>query len=49
VQLVDHRGLADAGIARDQHEFRPAAFDHAVEDGEQRLDLALSAVKLLRD
>jgi hypothetical protein len=35
VQLVDHRGLADAGIARDQHELRPATLDHAVEGGEQ--------------
>ena len=49
VQLVDHRGLADAGIARDEHELRRAVGHDAVEGGEQRLDLALPAVELLRD
>ena len=49
VQLVDDGRFADAGIARDQNQLRRAALDHAIEGGEQRLDLALSPVKLLRD
>ena len=49
VQLVDDRGFADAGIARDQNQLRRAALDHAIEGGEQGLDLALSPVQLLRD
>ena len=49
VQLIDDRGLADAGIARDQHQLRRAAADDAVEGGEQGLDLALSPVELLGD
>ena len=43
VQLVDDGGLADAGIARDQHQLRRAARDHAIESGEQGIDLARSA------
>src|SRR5208337_1199928 len=49
VQFVDDRGFADAGIARDQNQFRLAAFDRAIEGGEQGLDLAISPVQLLRD
>src|SRR6202043_1463802 len=49
VQLIDDGGLADAGIAGDQHQLRPAAGDDAVEGSEQGLDLALPAVELLRD
>ncbi|HUB14632.1 MAG TPA: hypothetical protein VMB34_21965 [Acetobacteraceae bacterium] len=48
VQLVYNGGFADAGIARDQHEFRRAGGDHPIERGEQGLDLALSAVKVFR-
>jgi hypothetical protein len=47
VQLVDDGRLADAGIARDQHQLRPAAPDHAVEGSEQALDLALAPVQFL--
>ena len=47
VQLIDDRGLADAGIARNQHQLRRAALDDAVEGGEQRLDLALAPIQLL--
>ena len=47
VQLIDDGGLADAGIAGDQHQLRPAAGDDAVEGGEQGLDLALSPVQFL--
>src|ERR1700722_5331200 len=49
VQLIDDCGLADAGVARDQHQLRPAAGDDAVEGGKQGLDLALSPVEFLRD
>ena len=49
VQLIDHRGLADAGIAGDQHEFRRAIRHDAVEGREQRVDLALPPVQPLRD
>ena len=49
LKLVDDRGLADAGIARDQHQLRRAAVDDAIEGGEQGLDLALPSVKFLRD
>ena len=49
VQLVDDRGLADAGIAGDEHQLRSAAGDDAVEGGEQGVDLALSPVQFLGD
>ncbi len=47
VQLIDDGGLADARVARDQHQLRSATSDHAVEGGEQALDLALSPIQLL--
>src|SRR5262249_20968289 len=47
LQLVDDRGLADAGIAGDQDEFRGGTVDDAIERGEQGLDLASSPVKFL--
>src|ERR1700722_2198494 len=49
VQLIDDSGLADAGIAGHQHEFRCAGRDNPVEGREQRVDLALAAVELLRN
>src|SRR5208283_3273792 len=49
VEFIDDRGLADSRIARDQNQLRRAALDHAIEGGEQRLDLALAPVQLLRD
>ena len=49
VQLIDDRGLADAGIAGDQHQLRRAALDDAVEGGEQGLDLARPPVQFLGD
>src|SRR5271168_1722416 len=49
VQLIDHRRLANAGIAGDKREFRFAARDDAVEGGKQSVDLATSAVQRLRD
>src|SRR5260221_4005800 len=49
MQLVDHRRLADSGIARDQKELRAAMHHDAVEGGEQDGDLALASVELLRD
>src|SRR5215813_12131423 len=49
VQLIDDGGFADAGIAGDQHQLRPAALDDAVEGGEQGINLARSPVQLLGD
>ena len=49
VQFVDHRGLADAGISGHEHEFRGAVRHDPIEGSEQRVDLALPAVELLRD
>src|SRR5262244_2556362 len=47
LQLIDNRGLADTGIARDQHQFQRAALDDAIEGDEQRLDLELPPVEFL--
>src|SRR5258708_2927934 len=49
VQFVHHRGLADTGIAGHEHQLRGAVGYDTVEGREQRVNLALSAVKLLRD
>src|SRR4029077_20325661 len=49
VQLIDDGGFADSGIAGNQHQLRLAAFDDAVEGGEQGTDLARSPVQLLGD
>ena len=38
VKLIDHRRLADAGIAGDQHEFRRAIRHYAIEGCEQRVN-----------
>ena len=35
VQFIDDRGLANAGISGDQHQFRRAALDDAIEGGQQ--------------
>src|SRR5712672_221980 len=49
VQLVHHRGFADAGIAGHEHQFGRARGHDTVKGREQRIDLAHPAVKLLRD
>src|SRR6202011_2160925 len=49
VQLVHHRGLADTGIAGHEHQLRGAVGHDTVEGSEQRVNLALSAIQLLRD
>ena len=49
MQLIDDRGFSNAGISRDEHQFRRAALDHAVEGREQGVDLAFPAVQLLGD
>ena len=49
VQLVHHRGLADAGIAGDQHELGRASGHDTVEGGEQGVDLGLPPIQLLWD
>jgi hypothetical protein len=49
VQLVHHRGLSDSGISGHEHEFGRAVRHHSVKGGNQRVDLALPAVELLRN
>src|SRR5215470_7992704 len=49
LQLVDDRGLADAGISRHQDQFRTGAFYDAIKGGKQGPDLALPPVKFLGD
>jgi hypothetical protein len=49
VQLVHDRRFAGTGIARDEHKFRCAVDHDPVERREQRVDLALPPVPLLRD
>ena len=49
VQLVYYRGLADARVTQYEDQFSYAANDDAIEGSQQRLNLALPAVKLLRD
>src|ERR1700731_1509397 len=49
VQLVYYRGFADPGIAGHEHEFRGALGHNSVESSNQRPNLALPAVELLRD
>ena len=49
VQLVDHRGLADAGIAGDQDQFGRAARHHPLERGAQRADFRLAPIQLFGD
>ena len=49
MEFVHERGLADAGIAGDEHELGCAIRDDPVEGAKQRPDLMLPAVELLRD
>src|SRR5215472_154613 len=49
LQLIDDRGLADPGIARDQDQFWGATIDDAIEGGEQGVDLAFPPVEFLWD
>src|SRR5258708_8092489 len=49
VQLVHHRGLADAGIAGHEHEFRCTVGHDPVKRSEQSRDLALPPIQPLRD
>src|SRR6266436_4716806 len=49
VQLVHRRGLANTGIAGHEHQLRGAVGHDPVEGSEQCFNLALSAVKLLRN
>ena len=48
VEFVHQRRFADAGIAGDEHELGCAIRHDPVESAEQRLDLVLPAVELLR-
>src|SRR5882724_2192327 len=49
VQLIDERGFSDAGISGHEHELRRALIDHPIERREQRPDLRLASVQLLRN
>src|SRR5689334_18335189 len=44
VELIDDGGFPDAGISGDQHQFRRAVLDDAIERSDQGLDLARSPV-----
>src|SRR5581483_7851198 len=48
VQLIDHRGLSDPGIPRDEHQLWPATGDDSIERPQQRIDLTVASVKFLR-
>src|SRR5580692_708190 len=49
VHLVDHRRLADAGIAGHEHQLRRTICHDTVERSKQRVNFALPSVKPLRD
>src|SRR6266404_654359 len=49
VQFVDDRGFTDARITGYEHQLRRAVGDDTIEGSEQRVNLALTAVQLLRD
>src|SRR6516164_5916820 len=49
LQLLDYRGLANAGITGYKRQFGPAACDDALEHVEQRFDLSVTTVQPLRD
>jgi hypothetical protein len=48
MELVHERGFANASIAGDEHELCCAVSNDSIKGGEQRRDLVLPAVKLLR-
>ena len=47
MELIDDRGLANAGISGDEHQLRRAARDDAIEGGKQGIDFACSPVQFL--
>jgi hypothetical protein len=49
MQLVDHRGLADAGITGHEHQLGCSVSYEAIEGREQGVDLALPPVQPFRD
>ena len=49
VQLVHHRGLADAGVSRNEYEFRRTRGDDLLERVEQSGHLARASVELFGD
>src|ERR1700722_14096951 len=49
MELIDECGFADAGVSGDQHQFRSATANDAVEGGEQSVNLAVPPVQLLGD
>ncbi len=46
MQFIDHRRFADTRVAGDQHQFRHATADNAIESADQRVDLTLPPVEL---
>jgi hypothetical protein len=49
LQLVDNRGLANAGITRNEDQLGEAALDDPIERGEQGFDLVPTPIKYLGD
>ena len=49
MKLINDCGLADSGVSGDQHQFRSATGNDAVEGGEQSVNLAVPSVQLLGD
>src|SRR6516225_5009035 len=49
LQLLDYRGLANAGMTGYKRQFGPAAGDDTLERVEQRFDLSVTTVQPLRD
>ena len=49
MEFIDDCGFADAGISGDQHQFRSATANDAVEGGEEGVNLAVPPVQLLGD
>ena len=49
MQLVDYGRLADTRITRDQHQFRPAIRQHAIESSKEAIDVMLTPVQFLGD
>src|SRR5262249_15080487 len=47
MELIDDRGLADAGVSGHEHQLRPAGGYHAVEARQDGFDLGRSSVRFL--
>src|SRR5215471_17711001 len=47
MELIDNRGLANAGVSRNEHQLRSAAGYHPLEGGQQGVDFGCSSVQFL--